>query len=167
MSAAVHRIRQFSRILSESLLFEMVLLALYQCTWNQFWWVTGKMLEQGGFEKEPAGTYCRISMETFGNICGGTNARFRPSNIKFTLVYLSDPTREFLKTVLCKMKDTLDWANRTPNPSYRQTLERVTNLAGSIPEIGIFRAQLFSPLCTLSGLCSPGSASDFAFPTVG
>jgi hypothetical protein len=97
----------------------------------------------------------------FRNICGGANTCFRASNVKFEVVYSTDP--EFLKKVLGKIRDVLQWASTIPKASYHQVHDKVTKLVSFIPEIGPFCAQFVLPLCTLVGFANPGQPQILPF----
>ncbi len=44
MSPAIHRLRQFRRVLTVDVVLEMILLSSYQISWSQYWVVTEQML---------------------------------------------------------------------------------------------------------------------------
>ena len=68
MSPAIHRLRQFRRVLTVDVVLEMILLSSYQISWSQYWVVTKRMLSLEfdlDYLSRPSYLFCKIATIQF------------------------------------------------------------------------------------------------------
>lgn len=141
-----------SRLINQSLIFELYLIALDQSSWFWFWKICRELVNRlTFFEEEPCELfllYISICKEMNAPLTGGPCARFRSVSPKH-LEELSQDTKR-IKSEAAMLQKGLSVANLGSIHDYESWLN--TYIVDPIDGVGLFRSQIFLPLCALSGM---------------
>jgi hypothetical protein len=150
----------------------MLLIALYLNTYQQLYAIVDVIKGDEGFLKRIKtnlpGVYWEVSEKLYpGRFWGGKEPRFSPSGMDFKKTFVENKTN--FEVAVGELKELLKLVNTTVDRA--AVTAKIKEMAGSynLPDLGVFRLQLFIPLAALCGLVLPSNLfhADYIEPAEG